>query len=861
MGRTLTAPEQAALGTGAAVMAPHARSYPRLEVADALGVFQDLTYLLHGFRIGTDVDQTVIAGSVQLARSHQDYVGSISPLVTDAVDAGRRLRLHFTTLLGSAGVPAAGDLQLVLDGVVDKIDAGAALVELQVRDRIGATLADFEMVNGITVPADTALGPQSVEGMLLYALLNTGTLTGTPGDVTPPFLFSDDFSASGATITQDVEIEPQRALEVVRAIAQRIGWQVRPRWHEGDGEFKLAFYPPDHAKATVDWTIPASRYHVIPRLERSREHIRNAVRIRYVDADGQQRQFPADAYAYTDAASIAKYGYRFAEFVEDASSPIRSEAAAQAFADLFLGDMSEPVVDLEVELHMLWPVDIDDMVTLGANAEQLGTARTFAVVGYEHEFGPRTERTRLKLRGRPTGGITKWVRRPPRRTWDPEARENQLLSWRQVHQDEAGTTFEGVVGAAVAHVNVYTQTLEQGAGATTADLEHPSHLVDILTPDAERRVEITIATPPRGFVSYGLAVPYTDIGDGILRAGLPKKAFTVYPLGAGAPVWEIDAADDGVTGTVWLRLQEQGIPYAAPTFRVRVGDLPFSVPAAATRTAGAASTVRGGLLGEEGYEFDFGLDAWAPSAAVADVVLETGEVVSITFPALDQGRTPDFTTAPLFIDPYLHVNGEPDVRAIRVERTDGTTWSVTVDGWEHAFDLSAADDASNPGQANNTRASYLVTLFSDPKADIDGGTLTATRNVSVVRGTPGASASDWDAPPLLTVPAVGSSVMGITLDASAAPAGSYVELFYRYQLAGDPWSDPVDIASLVSPALTLPPTSPTAYTFDTDFVRKAKVTPLPPAVIAEIVANIRDSGGGLLRQAVSNRPNWYVQEA
>lgn len=470
MARILTAAQEAALGgwddiTGGISPAAHARTHVRLEVLDTDGVtWNDLTYLYHGHGLRTSVDDTVISGSIQLSRSHTDTALTISPLISDAIGAGRRVRFYETTVLPSV-TPIPADLDLIFDGVMDIVDAGGDLVEMVVRDRIGAQLADLDTID--IQRFFRGLGPRTggaydvadiIENILASTLLLNGRLV---ADIPIDLTLSGALIGAGASLplTPVLEIDPQKLLEAVRDAADRIGWQLRPRWNETDGEFQLAFYEPPSTKTTVDWYLPQNRYIAMPSVREDITDIRNAIRVSYVPSGnawatatvysaGTHVQHGSGTYRATsahtssastepgvgatwatvwvvagrvqwptsglptpslqDAASIARFGFRFMELVYDEHDAVRTAAQAQEVAEIALADLAWPLVDLEVQVMHNWAIDIDDRITLQANNVHFSTDQTLAVVAYEHTMLPTTERTRLRLRGKPVGGVERW---------------------------------------------------------------------------------------------------------------------------------------------------------------------------------------------------------------------------------------------------------------------------------------------------------------------------------------------------------------------------------------------------------------------------------------------------------------------
>jgi hypothetical protein len=506
MARILTPTELAGLG------AAHARTHVRLEIQDDAAAWVDFTEGLHSFNIGSHVDMAGISGSVQLAR--MPFSGpSLSPLVSDGIVVARGLRIYVTTL-EPGFTPAAQDLRLIIDAQIDSVDAGDELINIVVRDRIGAVIADTFMPDTATVPPQA--GGWQYEQILDRIIDRTNQVFEFPTVLGPgsgPLVFNRDFEPTGITIQNSglttgqglLVIDRQYVLDALRQAASRIGWQVRPRWDSNNNEFRLAFYEPPWNKTTPDYTIPADRYLLIPRLEQDRDPIRNVVRIRFLNLTTGTHG-TRDSILRKDDASRAKYGLRYMEIVEPDDSPINTPALAEMLADNILADLAEPSVVADCEVLMMWPVDMDDIVELGANAEQFTTPQTLAVVGYRHEYGPELERTTLQLRGKPTGGVEKWLGwGVPRQPVEEPGVEIESWSW-QKYADVTEPLLElkGRVTPSVASLRlVFSPVSDTGAGglvnlATLRDITIDTATPGVLGPDGAFLWRYIDTTPTTG---------------------------------------------------------------------------------------------------------------------------------------------------------------------------------------------------------------------------------------------------------------------------------------------------------------------------------------------------------------------------
>jgi hypothetical protein len=155
---------------------------------------------------------------------------------------------------------------------------------------------------------------------------------------------------------------------------------------------------------TVARTFSASQYHTIDRMSISRANIRNVVRVKYGLTQNDRTTIEV-----SDSASITKYGRKFMELAEAANSQIDSISEAYTLANAIIDDLKEPDADKSVTMPYFWPVDLADYYTFSANNVHYDTNQSLAVVGYRHTLTAEKARTQLMCRGKPAGGVKRWL--------------------------------------------------------------------------------------------------------------------------------------------------------------------------------------------------------------------------------------------------------------------------------------------------------------------------------------------------------------------------------------------------------------------------------------------------------------------
>lgn len=393
-----------------------------------------------------------------------------------------------------------------------------------------------------------------------------------------------------------------------------------------------------------------------------------------------------------------------------------------------------------------------------------------------------------------------------------------IIDFAPVHSDPTGDTVDYVGYLIGSEARVYEIEAAQPVSADVWDtLEDPSNFTDALLPDSTGKITDTYDVPPEGFVRYVLVRPYRLI-DGEYQSG-DAIQIVVFDKKAQPPVIRTGHKEDGELGTALIQIQESGIPVVAVTVRTQVGSSEESAAVPPLRDAGDASVVLGGTLVAGEYEHDVTLDATRLTKLFADIELLNGKIITVGF-GFDRNSVPDFWSDPWFDGTILRgITGDTDTNSIRVERLGGP-WIYNIDArLASPIDVTANDPSGNAGQANNTVEIYRVWLFSDPIGDIDAGTLRVYRDLQLEIGASGEPV--WSANNG-TEPLIGSDVVTLELQASAAPGGYTAEVWARSRDKGGSWTAFTDITGDLSPALSAPPTALTSYTYATGFERIAK---------------------------------------
>jgi hypothetical protein len=89
---------------------------------------------------------------------------------------------------------------------------------------------------------------------------------------------------------------------------------------------------------------------------------------------------------------------------------INTEARAERLITAVVEDLSQPLATQTAVAPLIPFVELNDLYTFQADDRLEFADATRAVTVFEHYYGPDGSRTTMHVRGRPTGGVTRWER-------------------------------------------------------------------------------------------------------------------------------------------------------------------------------------------------------------------------------------------------------------------------------------------------------------------------------------------------------------------------------------------------------------------------------------------------------------------
>lgn len=588
-----TAPEQAVLA------ARTYRVYLKIEIQDALDAWLDYSdYVNQDFQylaeVSIDIDARIAQARLELIRESSG--NSLAPLLNSDIDVGRGVRIS-AARIAAGTTPVAGDFKPLFAGSIDEwghpsvdgendenrlsLVARDGLADLM--DRWVEEETDYGSDDGVLL--ETAMQKildDWADGAQLYVPIGTSTNAG---------LYRQ---------------QKMSVLDALQQLADLIGWVIEYRWDSVSASWRITLYEPDRAPAATQWTFGPQDYFAVSQLHVARYDIRNAVTVRYTDANGVRDYYPA-----VDDTSIGKYGRRWMEIEEADDSPINSETMAQAMAEAALLDLAEPVANQEIVGPLFWPVQLGDFYEWLANAVHYDTDQEFGVTGYTHLIENGEGETRVRTRGRPAGSVRGWLRREHRpRPQEEAAAARAIQDFREVSRTPTEVTYRWRLGSDLMESWIHDFHRKQ----PYSDDQWPDALRSPELVTVDREVEYTVDVPEQEMVAY-LQVE-GRLADGSI--GDMERA-NVFPANVpGDYIAFAQAVVDQEDGSVSI--------FGVTTDRARSIAYAYNVgPASSTSTPSVAETEAqgdgadgGGLL--SGFTSDFEITLPAGTVSHGEVI-------------------------------------------------------------------------------------------------------------------------------------------------------------------------------------------------------------------------------------------------
>jgi hypothetical protein len=229
---------------------------------------------------------------------------------------------------------------------------------------------------------------------------------------------------------------------------------------------------------------------------------------------------------------------------------------------------------------------------------------------------------------------------------------------------------------------------------------------------------------------------------------------------------------------------------------------------------------------------------------------------------LKSGPVRRIVIQPALVDPRLlsvTVSGQTisivanqDTQSIKVAHTGGT-WEYHVDGLSATILATATGTNAVAGIGATDVWPIEICAYAEPVVAVDGDT--AYDCVDRTVSGSGASAEPTWTTCLAAGPAiVTDSDITLTLQASSAPALYTARVSERHRVTGGTWTAFADITANLSPSLTAPPTSSTAYTYTSAYERTT--TSGASLVTYELRAEILNGSSAVVATQTA-QASWY----
>jgi hypothetical protein len=717
------------------------RITPRIKVANGSGTMIDVTTWLERARWDYDIDQPVSAATVEFRRDfgstqslapfrgdstlNRDDLAAYSPLL----DIGRAITVEVaTTALGTA--PIAGDYKLLFEGVQDTVNFEKSPVSVIARDK-GGLLVDRWVMIEKNYGSEAGVALETVMQQILDDSMGAGSFSPSPvtlyTPVSPSFLIT--------TYRQ----KKQSVMDALQTLAFLVGWDVRYKWDSGTSAFRLTLSAPPRTKTVPDYTFGPSSYLDITKLNVDRLNIRNYVDVSYPDKASNSR----GSYAISDSASITKYGLRYFSIVEDDASPIDTVGEATTLGNSALADLKDPKAEQGLEAHFFWPAELGDLYRHSPNAVHYNSDQDYAVVRIENELTMTTHRSRFDTRGSPAGAYLGWYGRKVNGGTMQPATALALNDFKVIAEDATSFTYGWTPGGSVAEIWAADVLFTEPVPA-----DPWSYVLAGMAPLAAGVNTYTVAKVAEGQVR----LLQVEARDTELTPGTVQRVVINAPA-TQPPIYEFDDIETNTVGTQWWKITERGIAVASVLVQTQIGIQPISGFNAPTRSAGAASTVRGGVLGAGDYEQDVDLDPSRQSWIMPQITLVNGAPPVILGPfGFDRNKLPNILSVKV-TGTVIDILADSDTKSIKVTNS-GATWIYQVDGTFLTVDVSKTGTNGAAGLGTAASDTYTITAQSDSLVDVGGGTTTDVRAVTVLGATAPGNVSSGLTPALSTPPTV-----------------------------------------------------------------------------------------------------------
>lgn len=293
--------------------------------------------------------------------------------------------------------PCEDDYRLSFKGFVDSIAWGGTGHTLVIRARDqGALLLDTFIESEATYGSGPGDPMEDVMGDILIASFGGSA----------PLIFLPTGSP-GALVNTYTQAQTT-VMQALTTLANIIGWSIKYRFDPITQDYRLTFYDPAQISTSVEFGFSQDFYLDIPRIEQSRNNIRNVVEVNYLNGGIPTLEVE------TNAASIAAYGRRYMRITEGDASSIDTATEAETLAQSALTALKDPSLELEISTPFFYAVQEHDTVAIEGNRVHFDDDQVVVVQSYRHTIEQQQDSTRIVCKADPTLGRRQYLTRDAR---------------------------------------------------------------------------------------------------------------------------------------------------------------------------------------------------------------------------------------------------------------------------------------------------------------------------------------------------------------------------------------------------------------------------------------------------------------
>lgn len=394
--RTVTSAQLAAL------RAAHRIEDLRVWIADVDSTLVDRTAQVLDVEWGSTADQHAVTASITLQLATADE--SLAPRMsaTPPIESAREVVIEVVVAEADATVTSS-DWVEVFRGYVDEWADGGLRGELML-----TCLDGWYVLQETDIEVPFEYG--SEEGEPIDEVLQQ-YLDETLGVDAPTLAVA----GLPTTVVYEGVQQPGKLTQALQRLLDLDGWDLRYRRNQADDGWEFVYFEPPRTTTEPLVSFDAHHYGEISEHRSSLRDVRTVCTVDWAEGE--------DLVVVEDTAAIAALkamghptGRKVLAVDATRDQQFQSAEMAGRLGDAVVADLSQPLVTATVDLgRVWWPVEIGDLYEFAPDGVHYSEPVVMAVTRWSTRFqrmegGGFTRSTVLGLRGRPTGGTTRWRR-------------------------------------------------------------------------------------------------------------------------------------------------------------------------------------------------------------------------------------------------------------------------------------------------------------------------------------------------------------------------------------------------------------------------------------------------------------------